>query len=87
MKRLGVVENLIYDGSLLVRVEFAPPPGTQVVDKRRRPVGKVRKVFGPVRQPFATVRPFGKAPMTLIGSDVYVGEGMAWREKSKRRKR
>ena len=47
MKRLGVVENVAYDGSVLIRSAFAPGPGTRVVDKRQRPLGRVVKVFGP----------------------------------------
>lgn len=75
MKRLGVVENVAYDGSVLVRSAFAPSPGTRVVDKRQRPLGRVMKVFGPVKEPFAAVRPDGKVPLSLLGSDVYVSEG------------
>ncbi|MBI4416836.1 MAG: H/ACA RNA-protein complex protein Gar1 [Euryarchaeota archaeon] len=75
MKKLGVVENIAYDGSVLVRAAFAPAPGARVVDKRERPVGKVVRVFGPVAEPFASVRAEGKASLSLLGSDVYVREG------------
>ncbi|MEK6851794.1 MAG: Gar1/Naf1 family protein [Candidatus Thermoplasmatota archaeon] len=66
---------MAYDGSVLVRSAFAPSPGTRVVDKRQRPLGRVMKVFGPVKEPFAAVRPDGKVPLSLLGSDVYVSEG------------
>jgi RNA-binding protein len=46
-----------------------------VVDKRNRPVGKVVKIFGPVKEPFAAVRPNTKVPLSVLGSDVYVSEG------------
>jgi len=75
MKRLGVVENIAYDGSVLVRSETAPAVGTPVVDKRNRPIGRVARVFGPVREPFASVRPIGPASASLIGVEVFVGEG------------
>src|SRR5207245_10636626 len=57
MRRLGVVENIAHDGTVLVRSEFAPSRGADVRDKRNRPLGRVIKVFGPVREPFAAVRP------------------------------
>ena len=75
MKRLGVVENLSYDGTVIVRSEFAPPRGATVVDKRNRALGTVVKVFGPVREPFAAVRPKAPGSPALLGADVYVAEG------------
>jgi len=80
MKRLGTVENLSYDGSVLVRAAFAPAPGTRVLDKRNKFLGRVAKVFGPVKEPFASVRPVGKLPLSVLGSDVFVGEDHAKQE-------
>jgi len=75
MKKLGVVDNLSYDGSILVRAEFAPSRGAQVLDAKKNPVGRIFKVFGPVRKPFAAVRPSRKVSLSLIGSEVYLEEG------------
>jgi RNA-binding protein len=74
MRRLGVVENIAHDGTVLVHAEFAPSRGADVRDKRNRPLGRVVKVFGPVREPFAAVRPLGPASLSLIGADVFVEE-------------
>lgn len=70
-----MVEDIAHDGSLLVRSEFAPIRGAEVRDKRHRPLGHVMRVFGPVKEPFVSVRPTAPAPLSLIGSDVFVGEG------------
>ena len=72
MKRLGSVENLSYDGTFLVRSRFVPGRGARVYDGRKRPLGTVTKVFGPVGEPFASVRPEGKVPLSLLGSEVYI---------------
>ncbi len=80
---MGVVENVAYDGSVLVRSQFAPSLGARVVDKRNRALGKVVKVFGPVKEPFATVRPSGKVALSVLGSDVFVSEGNDAREESR----
>ena len=74
MRRLGVVENIVYDGSVLVRAEFAPTRGAPVVDRRKRPLGRVARIFGPVREPFVAVRPRAPAAVSLIGADVYLDE-------------
>ncbi len=87
MLALGVVENIAYDGSVLVRARFAPPRGAAVVDRRRRPVGRVVKVFGPVKEPFATVRPDGKPSISLIGSEVFVEEVGNARQEDRRGRR
>src|SRR3989441_8313282 len=70
MRRLGVVENIAHDGTVLVRSEFAPSRGADVRDKRNRPLGRVIKVFRPVREPFAAVRPARGPSRCLIGSGV-----------------
>ena len=78
---------MAYDGSLLVRSHFAPGLGAGVVDKRSRPLGKVVKVFGPVKEPFASVRPRGKVPLSILGSDVYLNEGNDAKQESRRGRR
>ncbi len=72
---------------MLVRAQFAPHYGARVVDKRNRPVGKVVKVFGPVREPFASVRPEGKVALSVLGSDVFVSEGNDARKEDRRGRR
>ena len=85
MRSLGHVENIAYDGSVLVRAAFAPPRGTVVVDRRKRTVGRIVKVFGPVKEPFATVRPEGKPAIALVGAEVFIEEGGSNARKEDRR--
>jgi len=87
MKKLGVVENLSYDGSILVRSEFAPPRGAHVVDRRNRPLGSVVRVFGPVKEPFVSVRPKGSVTASVVGIDVFVAEGNHADEEDRRGRR
>ena len=75
MRRLGVVENIAHDGTVLIRSEFAPSRGADVLDKRNRTLGRVVKVFGSVREPFTAIRPVGAVSLSVIGADVFVPEG------------
>jgi len=84
MRRLGIVENIVYDGTVLVRAAFAPATGAAVADRRHREVGTVARVFGPVREPFVTVRPKRPASPALIGTDVFLSEGKHAGEKNRR---
>ena len=67
-----MIENLAVDGSALVRASFAPPEGATVVDKARRPLGRVRRVFGPVARPYVAVSPHRTLTMAAVGSEVFV---------------
>lgn len=86
-RKLGVVENIAHDGSLLVRSNFAPARGAEILDKRNRPLGRVMRVFGPVKEPFTSVRPSAPAAPSLVGADVYVGEGNHAHEEDRRGRR
>ncbi len=82
-----MVENIAHDGSLLVRSSFAPPRGAEVADKRNRPLGRVIRVFGPVKEPFTSVRPVAPAAPSLVGADVYISEGKHAHEEDRRSRR
>ncbi len=64
--------NLSYKGDLLVKASFAPRVGEEVFDARKRPLGRVRRVFGPVKSPYVMVEPHQEPSLRLIDSDVCV---------------
>jgi RNA-binding protein len=72
MRKLGVVRNLSYKGDILVKASFAPRMGERVLDASKRPLGRIKRVFGPVKAPYVTVEPVEEPPLGLIGSDVYI---------------
>ncbi len=74
VRRLGVVENIGHDGSVLICAGFEPIRGASVFDKRKRPLGQVARVFGPVAAPFVAVRPRAAPAVSLLGADVFVDE-------------
>ena len=72
MKRLGTVKNIMRDGSLLLRIIEEVVPGTIVFDARGERIGKVTKVFGPVKEPYATVKSeLRNQDLGLLNSDAY----------------
>lgn len=72
MKKLGVVHNLSYRGDLIVKAPYVPSVGQEVLDKRGLPLGKVRRVFGPVKAPYVSVEPFREPGLALVRSQVFV---------------
>jgi rRNA processing protein Gar1 len=79
MKKLGTVDNVIHDGTMLLSATGAdardiPAQGTSVCDSRGVVVGHVSRVFGPVKEPYITVKPREQTDMLgLIGSALYAG--------------
>ncbi|MFQ6012929.1 MAG: H/ACA ribonucleoprotein complex subunit GAR1 [Thermoplasmata archaeon] len=72
MKRLGTIKDFSYRGDLLVRATFAPAPDVGVFDRRKRSLGRVVRVFGPVRAPYVAVKPTKEPKLSFLGSEVYV---------------
>lgn len=74
MKKLGTAENVIHDGTIILRTSETPAPGTKVFDSRGAEVGRVTRVFGPVREPYVSLRPKpGTNALQLVGAALYTG--------------
>lgn len=71
---LGKVAGLGYNGNILVRGDFAPKYDVKVMDKGKRVVGKVARIFGPVSSPYISIRPpkDHRPSLDIIGKEVYV---------------
>jgi rRNA processing protein Gar1 len=73
MHRLGTVENISYNGTLIVKARFTPKKGSMVEDRKMNDIGVITRIFGPVKTPFVSIRPIDKsALLSLIGSEVYI---------------
>jgi RNA-binding protein len=87
MKYLGAVQEVTFNGKLIVRGQFTPKPGSQVFDNRKNRLGRIRRVFGPVDSPYVSIEPTGDPGLLrLMGRPVYV-EGVEKDGKGKRRDR
>jgi rRNA processing protein Gar1 len=73
MKFLGEVQEVSFDGKLIVKGVRAPQPREMVTDNRRRPIGRVVRVFGPVTAPYISVEATGDTSLlSAVGKQVYV---------------
>lgn len=73
MKLLGEVQEVSFDGKLIVKGVCAPQPREVVTDNRRRPIGRVVRVFGPVASPYVSVEVSGQnSLLSAVGKQVYV---------------
>ena len=73
MHLLGVVQDISHDGKLIVKARFAPNLREIVRDNLRGEVGRVSKVFGPVRSPYVAIEPRKELKtLAVLGKEVYV---------------
>lgn len=75
LKLLGVVQDISHDGRLIVKGRFAPRNGAVVRDNLKVKIGRVARVFGPVRRPYVAIRPEKDLrTLAILGKEVYVLE-------------
>ena len=75
LKLLGVVQDISHDGKLIVKARFAPKNGAVVRDNLKGDMGKVTRVFGPVRSPYVAIQPVrNMRTIAVLGKEVYVLE-------------
>ena len=73
MRLLGVVQDISHDGKLMVKARFAPRIREVVRDNLKSEVGRVSKVFGPVRTPYVAIEPKKELKtLAVLGKEVYV---------------
>ena len=67
MYPIGRVKTITPKGHLVLVSERPPRIGELALDDRARPVGKVIRIFGPVRRPYLAVLPFRERSGDLLG--------------------
>ena len=69
---LGEVETITNDGKLVVRSQTTPDINVLVCDGKGRKVGTVKRIFGPVDEPYVTVVPVSKENVNgLLNKRIY----------------
>jgi rRNA processing protein Gar1 len=73
LRLLGVIQDISHDGKLIVKARFAPKMRETVKDNLKSDIGRVSKVFGPVRSPYVAIEPRKELKtLAVLGREVYV---------------
>jgi RNA-binding protein len=75
MRRLGKALHISKRGSLILRTDKTPPIGPQalVLDKEANKIGTILDVFGPVNNPYVSIRLYeGIDAQKLVGQPLYL---------------
>jgi len=76
LRRLGKIFHLSRSGNLILKLEDPRIPSTRdVLDSKLRVVGRLVEVFGPVKSPYALVKPVASEPEGVVGKVVYCADG------------
>ena len=87
MDFLGTVDEITNEGRIVVRSSVLPEVGNAVFDSSSKKIGTVKRIFGPVDEPFVSINlDKGVSPEKLKGKEVYT-TGRAHNGKDKRRNR
>jgi len=73
LKRLGKVLHLSSNKNLILKTSLPLKPQTPVLDSQLTPVGTIYDVFGPVADPYASIKPSVKNPAQYVGRVLYLG--------------
>ncbi|MDN5357162.1 MAG: H/ACA ribonucleoprotein complex subunit GAR1 [Candidatus Methanomethylophilaceae archaeon] len=84
MDFLGTVAEITSDGRAVVSASVLPEIGNPVFDSRKRRLGKVVRIFGPVDGPYVSVELENVNVSELAGADLYT-QGVKQNGKVKRR--
>jgi rRNA processing protein Gar1 len=66
------VLHLSSNKNLILKTRFNLKPQTTVLDSQLTPVGKILDVFGPVVDPYASIKPSVKNPKKYVGRVLYL---------------
>jgi rRNA processing protein Gar1 len=79
LKRLGKILHLSKSRSLILKLETGSLPRlrTKIFDNKLRQVGFVFDAFGPVANPYVSIKPTVSEPSALVGRVVYASDEKA----------
>jgi len=72
LEEIGEILHVIQGNRAVAKVKVAPKPGSTVFDIRRKPIGQVIDIFGPVKSPYIEIRVMEQDPRKLINSPIYI---------------
>jgi len=75
LRRLGKVLHISKRGSIILRTDKTPSVGSRsvVLDSKAQEVGVIIDVFGPVKEPYVSVRPrSGLDTSKMVGQMLYL---------------
>lgn len=74
IKRLGKVLHLSKSGRLIVKSQLKVKPGSVTLSQDLKNIGTIFDIFGPVENPYISVKPSIRTPSNYVGQILYFEE-------------
>lgn len=71
VRLLGKVTTIAYNGNLIIKAKFTPKIFSEVLDRSTKVLGKVVRIFGPVDEPYLSVKPSRKLLLNMMGQELF----------------
>ncbi len=72
MKRIGRILHYTKYGVFVVEAEKAISQNNTIYDDRKRKIGIVVDVIGPINKPYLVLKPLVDKPEKYVGKEVYI---------------
>ncbi|MEM1506949.1 MAG: Gar1/Naf1 family protein [Candidatus Bathyarchaeia archaeon] len=72
MKKIGQVLHIYLGNRAIAKVESPPKIGATIFDIKKRPIGVVSDIFGPVKSPYIEIRVRDQEAKKIVNSPIYI---------------
>ncbi|MBS7606377.1 MAG: Gar1/Naf1 family protein [Candidatus Bathyarchaeia archaeon] len=74
MKKIGEVLHVSPgpENRVIAKVDVPPKLGATVFDAKKKPIGVVLDIFGPVKSPYIEVKVEEREPQKIVNSPLYI---------------
>jgi RNA-binding protein len=72
LKRLGKILHLSNSKKLILKTKAPVRLGTTVLTAKRKPVGRVFDIFGPIKNPYIAIEPSVNDPDRYVDRVLYI---------------
>lgn len=72
MEEIGEILHVLQGNRAIAKVKVTPKIGSTVYDRRRKPIGQIIDIFGPVKLPYVEIDVKGRSPQKIINSTIYI---------------
>jgi len=72
LKRLGKVLHLSNSRKLILRTKVKVKTGTEALGAKKKSIGTIFDIFGPVTNPYISIKPSISNPERYIGRTLYI---------------
>lgn len=72
MEEVGEILHAIHGNRAIAKVKITPKLGLTVYDIRRKPIGQIVDIFGPVKSPYIEIEVKDQDPKKIVNSPIFI---------------